>query len=77
MLLAKCACDCLRRSRLDGVGNVITLYTCKLCLQNALAIVRDLDCKFGSGVIQLELLDNVSLDALGKVDGVDPAAFLM
>ena len=50
-------CDCFSKSRLDPLGNITTLYTCKVCMSQALELIRKESCNRESGMVQLEFTD--------------------
>jgi len=55
-------CQCMEKSRLDPMGNIIKLYTCKECLEKSLELFRYLACKSEGDVLQLELFTDVRVD---------------
>jgi len=71
-LSPECVNGCRGKSRFDPYGNVVTLYTCKVCLLETLEYIKSLPCKSIKGVIQLVLFEDVSQLA----DGVDEVGAL-
>jgi len=48
-------CDCYERSRFDPDGNLVLLFTCSGCLNEAYEYLKESVCNSPEGVIQLEL----------------------
>ena len=48
-------CDCYERSRFDPVGNLVLLFTCSACLNEAYELLKKSVCDSPEGVVQLEL----------------------
>jgi len=69
-------CDCMSKSRLDPLGNVVTLYTCKECLRIALANFREYVRLLESNMLQLELFEDVSQEGRASEEGSEPASSL-
>ena len=51
-------CDCYDNSRFDPSGNLVLLYTCHACLEDAYKNIRESVCNSRYGVLQLELIES-------------------
>ncbi len=51
------SCNCRARARFDADGNLVTLYTCKSCLRQALENLRKSICNLAPCMVQLLLVE--------------------
>ncbi len=55
-------CDCYERSRFDPDGNLVLLFTCSACLNEACEYLREYVGNSPEGVVQLELFTGSGAD---------------